>query len=170
MAIRLMAHNEHWEQEFVQSRSMLLQATEGWLSDLRHIGSTALPELIAQPIIDMIAQMEDLQGLNEAAELIQGLNYARVAAPEWCQDELVAMLHKPRRGEPTHSVLVVRKGSLLWRRALAIRELLEGSWGDRQKFENLKRDHFKPGCAAEEQYRLAKAEFFNELEARIGDL
>ena len=168
MAIRLMSHNERWKQEFVQARSMLLQATEGWLTDVLHIGSTALPELVAKPVIDMIAQMEDLQGLNQAAHLIEGLNYARVAAPLWCQDELVAMMHKPRNGPQTHAVLIVRKGSPLWRRSLAIHELLAGSLADRQEFENLKRDHFKPGCAAEEQYEAAKAEYFDALQLRLG--
>lgn len=169
MAIRLMAHNEQWQQEFIQSRSMLLHATEGWLSDVRHVGSTALPNMVAQPVIDMIAAIQDLRGLNEAANLIEGLNYARVATPEWCQDELVAKLQKPRSGAATHMVLVVRDGSPTWQRVLALQTLLEGNLLERQNFENLKRDHFQPGCAAEQQYELAKASFFEELETRYGE-
>lgn len=169
MAMRLMAHNEQWQQEFVQSRSMLLHATEGWLTDVRHVGSTALPHMVAQPVIDMIAAIQDLQGLNEAATLIEGLNYARVAAPLWCQDELVAKLQKPRSGPPTHAVLIVREGSPTWQRVLALQKVLEGSLLERQNFENLKRDHFQPGCAAEQQYEQAKASFFEELEARFGE-
>ncbi len=169
MAIRLMAHNPLWEQEFFQSRSMLLQATEGWLTDVRHVGSTALPNMIAQPVIDMLAAMEDLQGLNDAATLVEGLNYSRVAAPQWCQNELVAKLQKPRSGEPTHSILIVRRHSPSWRRVVAMQEFLNASMIDRQNFENVKRDNFQPGCAAEREYETAKAAFFEDLESRLGE-
>ena len=166
MAIRLMSHNKLWQQEFDQSKSMVLQAAEGWLTDVQHIGSTAVSDLVAKPVIDMIAIMQDFGGLNSAAGLIEGLNYARVPTPAWCQDELVAQLIKPRRGEATHSILIVRHGSSLWDRSLAVRSALEASLAERQRFENLKRDHFKPGCAAEEQYERAKSAYFDELEMR----
>ena len=169
MSIRLMAHNPQWKQEFDQSRSTLLQATEGWFTDIQHIGSTAIPGIVAQPVIDMLAGMEDMQGLNEVAELVEGLNYSRQAAPVWCLDELAAWLQKPRSGEQTHSLLIVRRDGPAWQRCLAIREQLNENLVARQQLESLKRDHFQPGCAAEQQYEQAKAEFFAELQARFGE-
>ncbi len=167
MSIRLMAHNQQWQQEFDQSRSMLLHATEGWLTDVRHIGSTALPDLLAQPMIDMLACMDDMRGLNEAASLVEGLNYTRLETPAWCQNELAALLHKPRAGEATHTLLIVRRNSAAWRRCLAIHDFLMDDMLERQKFENLKRDNFQPGCAAEQQYKIAKADYFEALELKL---
>jgi GrpB-like predicted nucleotidyltransferase (UPF0157 family) len=165
--MRLMVHNEQWRQEFLQAKSMLLWSTEGWLSDVHHIGSTALEDIIAQPIIDTLAVMRDLQGLNEAAKLVEGINYARLAAPAWCQEELVAYLAKPRVGEPTHTVLIVKEGSPLCNRVLGVQARLANSLFDRQALETLKRDHFIPGCAADARYEAAKTEFFENLARSI---
>lgn len=170
MTLRLMAHNPQWTQEFDQSRSMLLHATEGWLTEIQHIGSTAVPDMVARPVIDMVAGIEDLQGLNEAAGLVEGLNYVREAAPVWCQDELAAWLQKPRSGERTHSLLIVRKQGPAWKRCLAIRDLLSQQLVIRQYLESLKRDHFQPGCDAEQRYDLAKASFFDDLGSLLDEL
>lgn len=167
MSLRLMAHDARWRQEFEQSRSVLLQGTEGWLADIEHIGSTALPDVVARPVIDMVAGIRDLQGLNETAMLIEGLNYARLASPEWCEDELVAYLQKPRGTAATHRVYVVKYQGVLWNRCLEIRDHLDNNLNERQALETLKRDLFQPGCAAEREYEVQKAEFFRQLELRI---
>ncbi len=165
--MRLMAPNEQWKQEFNQSKSMLLWSSEGWLCDVQHIGSTALDDIVAQPVIDMLAMMPDLRGLNEAAMLIEGLNYARLAAPTWCHDELVAYLAKPRVGEATHTVLIVREGSPLCERILKVQKRLSQNLFERQALETIKRDHFQPGCAADAMYAAAKAEFYENLVRQI---
>ncbi len=164
LPLRLMSHNPQWVQEFEQSRSMILWATEGWVVDVQHVGSTALSDGVAQPIIDSLAGLNDLQGLNDAAGLIEGLNYIRVASPDWCDDELTAMLRKPRVGAPTHTVLLVRQAGPTWRRTMAIRDWLSGHPEDRQQLQALKREHFTAGCDAVERYTTAKDQFFHTLE------
>lgn len=163
-SLRLMSHNPHWHQEFEQTRSLILWASEGWVSEVQHIGSTALLDGVAQPVIDVLAGLHDLRGLNAAAELIEGLNYLRVAAPEWADDELTGLLVKPRMGAPTHSVLLVRHGGRTWQRAVAIRDRLNQHREDWTQFQALKRAHFTAGCDALDRYTTAKAQFFNALE------
>ena len=143
---------------------MILWATEGLVADVQHIGSTAVPEGVAQPVIDLLAGLQDLRGLNEAAGLIEGLNYTRVASPEWCEDELTAMLQKPRVGAPTHTVLLVRQAGPAWQRTLAIRNWLSHHPQDWRQFQALKRAHFTAGCDAWERYTTAKDQFFHALE------
>lgn len=159
-----MSYNRQWPQEFEQSRSMLMWASEGWFREVQHIGGTALVDGLAQPVIDMLAGMHEMRGLNDVAELIEGLNYARLPSPEWCADELTAYLQKPRVGAATHTVLLVRHGGLVWQRTLAIRDHLQHYLGDRQRLETVKREHFSQACDAAERYAAAKSEFFNTLD------
>ncbi len=165
--IRLMSHNRQWQQEFQQSKSLLLWASEGWIQEVEHIGSTCMSDGVAQPVIDMLAGLQELRGLNEAAGLIEGLNYVRVESPEWCADELTARLCKPRVGEITHSVLLVRQGGAAWRSALAIRRWLQEHPADWQYFQSLKHNHYTSQCDAADRYAAAKAEFFQTLEQHV---
>lgn len=162
-ALRLMHFNPMWQQEFLQTRSSLLQATEGWIVDCRHVGSTHLEGSFARPTIDVLAGISQLQGLNQAAEMIEGLGYRRLASPAWCDDELVAYLEKPRHGAPTHSVLLAHIESNTWRHTLDIQQQLASSLALQQELQNLKRDHYSSGCQAADNYAAAKAEFFARL-------
>lgn len=167
--LRLMRTNPLWVQEYEQSRSSVLQATEGWLIDVQHIGSTFLEDGIARPTIDQLAGMSDLRGINPASELIEGINYRRVPSPDWCSSELTALLEKPRHGAPTHTVLLVKHQGTIWNRALRIRNWLDSHLVDWQAFQTVKRDHFSSGCQALAKYTAAKDEFFQILEERLGD-
>ncbi len=161
--LRLMAPNPLWKQEFEQTRSSILGATEGWITACQHIGSTALGSMIARPTVDAIAGVSDLSSLNDVATLIEGLNFRRLPSPDWCDDELTAYLEKPRTGEPTHSVLVTRFESVAWQNCVTARERLSTSAELRDEFETIKRANFQPGCGALQQYALSKAAFFESL-------
>lgn len=135
--------------------------------DIRHFGGTSLAGATARPVIDLIAGMSDLSGLNQASTLIEGLNFRRETTPDWCADELCALLLKPRVGEATHAVLVVRNQGSLWRRAMAISERLTQRADERQALQQIKVEHFQSGCSAQADYEAAKAAFFSDLEYRI---
>lgn len=163
LPFRLMTYNPQWRQDFEQTRSNVLQATEGWIHDVQHIGGTALENSLARPVVDVLAGLSEMHGLNEASRLIEGINYRRVETPLWCEEELCALLHKPRVGEVTHTVLLVKLGGALWQRGLAITTRLSENLHDRQRLQNLKVDNFKPGCHAPERYAEAKQVFFESL-------
>lgn len=162
-SFRLTHRNPQWPQEFEQTKSSVLFATQGWVVGIEHIGSTALADGISRPIIDVMAGMQDLQGLNQAAELINGLNFRRLESPTWCDRELCAYLEKPREGEATHSVLLVRQGGILWRTALAVRRFLNDNLLAWQQLQSLKQDNFHSGCQAYDAYCAAKNDFFTAI-------
>ena len=162
---RLMSYNPTWQQEYEQTKSGLLSATQGWLTDVAHIGSTAIIDGIARPVIDVLAGMQDLQGLNEVSELIEGLNFNRVESPAWCEDELCAFLQKPRKAEPTHTVLVVKYEGRIWKSALAVRQHLSDNLMAWQALQSLKQDHFHAGCSALAEYTQAKQSFFEKIDS-----
>ena len=164
--IRLVPPQPNWKQEFEQTRSMLLWATEGWISQAEHIGGTRLQTGIAQPIVDIIAGMSDMRGLNDAAAMVEGLNYRRVEAPGWCDCEHVARLVKPRVGSLTHSVLIVRLGGKIWKRVNAVQQWLESHLVDAERLQNLKLDSAnRTPC----EYEQLKAAFFQDIERNAED-
>ncbi len=75
--VRLMHYDPRWRQEFEQTRSSILHSCAGWVTAVEHIGSTAISGLIARPTIDVVAAVQDDTSIEQAACLIEGLNYGR---------------------------------------------------------------------------------------------
>jgi GrpB-like predicted nucleotidyltransferase (UPF0157 family) len=162
-----MSHNPTWKQEYEQTRSSLLQATEGWLADTMHIGGTGIAEAVSRPVVDVMAGLSDLQALNEVSQLIEGLNFRREATPEWCDDELCSFLVKPRAGEATHTVLLVKHDGRIWDQTSRLQKHFESTPYLAEELKQTKIDHYKAGCSAAEAYESAKAIFFAELVDRL---
>jgi GrpB-like predicted nucleotidyltransferase (UPF0157 family) len=151
-----------WNQEFEQTKSMILWATEGWIKEVCHIGGTAIADGVASPTIDVVAGLSNLSGLNEAASLLSGLQYQRHPAPDWCDRELVAWLIRSRGDDPTHTVLLVKHQGEIWKRCIAIKDKLSLDYMLREQLDQLKKDHFTSE-SPRPVYEQAKADFFQIL-------
>lgn len=170
-SVRLMHHDALWRQEFQQTRSGLLQSCSGWVTRVEHIGSTAIPGLIARPTIDIVAGVNDRRGLSEAALLIEGLSYRRIDSPTWAPDSIA--LQKPRYTrpsgpEPTHLVFLTDNGSTSLSRALAVRDYLREHSEQALRFEETKVARWRRGRGNRHQYEADKSIFFAHLIDQLG--
>ncbi len=166
MTIRMMHHDARWRQEFEQTKSGILQCCQGDVTDVQHIGSTALSGLIAQPIIDVVAAVDDRVSLDDVSLAIQGIYFRELPTPMWAGDSI--WLAKPRYGEVTHLVALTRRDSPLWRRVLAVRDCLRQNPDRAIRFEETKVRLWKAGEGDADQYDHDKALFFSHLEEQLG--
>jgi GrpB-like predicted nucleotidyltransferase (UPF0157 family) len=165
--VRLMHYAPQWRQEFEQSKSGILQSCNGDVIQVEHIGSTAIPGLIARPVIDMIACVHSDGVLSLAVSQIQGLNYREVAPPRWCDDSV--LLVKPRHGEPTHLIFLTMTSSRTLRRTIAVRDHLRNVPARAVEFEHAKVRRWKDTEGEPQQYERDKSIFFAHLEEQIGE-
>ncbi len=166
--VRLTHYDPRWRQEFQQTRSGVLQSCEGWVTCVEHIGSTAIPGLIARPIIDCVASVSSEEGIEPAAMSIEGLNFRRVPSPTWAA--AATMLVKPRHGDVTHVVVLTRADSKLWKLAIAVRDFLIEQPTHAVRFEAAKVKRWRSGEGDPQQYEIDKSVFFahliDQIEAR----
>jgi GrpB-like predicted nucleotidyltransferase (UPF0157 family) len=52
--IVLVPHDRDWTRAFAEGRAAILEACGGYVLDVVHIGSTAIPGIAAKPVIDML--------------------------------------------------------------------------------------------------------------------
>ncbi len=167
LTIRLMHYDPRWPQEFEQTRSNVLQSCEGWVTAVEHIGSTAISGLIARPIVDLLAGVEGDEAIEPASISIEGLNYRPLPPPPWVADSPARLLQKPRHGEPTHRILLVRRDTAAWQRAIRLRDWLRCHPEAAIRFEEAKVDRWKRGEGDPQRYEADKAVFFAHLEDQI---
>jgi len=163
--VRLTHYDPRWRQEFEQTRSGILQSCDGWVVDVRHIGSTAIGGMVARPILDVVAGVRNDDELEQALEassnLIEGLNYRRGHTPMWAAETIV--LDKPRGGPPTHRVYLTYVDSPFWQSALTVRRVLRGDRELSLQFEATKVARWRHGEGDPRKYADDKAVLFAHL-------
>ena len=75
MTVELVPHNSRWGQEFAREALALRQALGNTVLAIHHIGSTAIPEILAKPVIDILYVVPGLAAVDAAAPRMQALGY-----------------------------------------------------------------------------------------------
>lgn len=161
-SIRLMHYDPRWRQEFQQTRSSILHSCEGWVSDVHHIGSTAISGIIARPIVDCAVVVPNPDGFDEATVFIEGLNFRLQKNPKWLSGG--RFLTKPRAGEATHHVYLFIEGEPILNRMLAVRNLLQDNRELALRFEETKVHHWKCSEGDASRYEEIKTAFFETVQ------
>ena len=156
--IRLMHYDPRWPQEFEQTRSTIFQSCEGLVVDIQHVGSTAIPGLIARPVVDCVAQVETPSAMEEATLLIEGVNFALQPLPEWLGEG--RLLARPRHGEATHHVYLFSRSSPWPARMIAHRDQFLADPDLAIRFEESKVAAWKQSLGEPRAYAASKQPFF----------
>jgi len=110
-----------WPDSFDRERHALLPVLAPWLAGpIEHVGSTAVPGLVAKPVIDIMAGVQGLEASRPAIAEVTQLGY--------CYSPYRAdMMHwfcKPSPEVRTHHLHLVPFRSQLWLDRLAFRDFL----------------------------------------------
>ncbi len=156
--IRLTHFDSRWQQEFQQTRSSILLACEGRVSKVSHVGSTAIPGMIARPIVDVLATVANNDDFADAVGCIEGLNYRVIATPSWIPT--ATLLIKPRSGETTHHVYLTKNQDPIAGQMIRLKDYLLANNESQLRYESAKVGQWKSKRGNPESYVRAKAIFF----------
>ena len=120
-AVELVPYSSAWPALFAAEAAQLRTTLGVWLvAELEHIGSTAVPGLLAKPVIDIMAPIASLQGSLGAIEAAEAIGYCYYPY----KAEQMHWFCKPSPEYRTHHLHLVEYESTLWRERLAFRNAL----------------------------------------------
>ena len=122
MAVELVSHRPRWGREFAQEAIALRQALGHNVRAIHHVGSTAIPGILAKPILDILCVVTSLAAVDAAAHRMQALGYA--AKGEYGIEGRRYFQKKDPQGARTHHVHVFCTGDEHIERHLAFRDFL----------------------------------------------
>lgn len=161
--IEIFEYNPAWPDLFQVERDLLQHHLAPWLvSNIEHIGSTAVPGLAAKPIIDIMAPVANLESARPAIAAAGQLGY--VYYPY--KPELMHWFCKPSAAHRTHHLHLVPFSSDLWRDRLTFRDVLRQNRQLAAEYEDLKRHLAEVHRHDREAYTEGKSEFVAKVLAR----
>ena len=157
--IELVDHDPSWAELFETEKDRISAIFDGRAVGIEHIGSTAVPDLCAKPIVDVLVGLRDLELSDDDIEAMRALGYQFLG--EHGLPGRLFFRKEPR----THHVHVVAYGGEHWDRQLTFRDTLRSDAEERRRY-----DEFKRRLAAEghprDVYTELKTPFIREVEAR----
>ena len=156
--VALCAHDPAWAQAFELERDRLRALLPGAFVAIEHIGSTAVPGLAAKSIIDIMAAVESLEGVETLIERLCDNGYttsaefnASLTNRKW--------LMRWRDGHRTHHLHIVVAESAQWHDRLAFRNALRNEPALARRYAELKTELAVRHQDDREAYTDAKSAF-----------
>jgi GrpB-like predicted nucleotidyltransferase (UPF0157 family) len=153
--VHLQVSDAEWD---VIYQSVLANLRSALDSPIEHIGSTAVPGLIAKPIIDIQVGVLNYPPPPNKIEALEGLGY------ENCGEAGVpGRVYFRLRGARSVNVHVMAYQVEHWRKNLALREFLRANAAARERYARAKRNAIAAGATSLLAYSQAKSDILNEL-------
>jgi GrpB-like predicted nucleotidyltransferase (UPF0157 family) len=158
----VLAYDPNWPGRFQYLRKRIADALGGMAAAIEHVGSTAVPGLVAKPIIDIDVVLTLETRLPAAIERLAHLGYihrGNLSVPE-------REAFRAPAGDPPHHLYVCPPCSAEFRRHMAFRNYLRAHPKDAKMYGDLKialAERFREDRPA---YNAAKTKFVEKLTNR----
>lgn len=135
MSIDVVPYDPRWAAAFAWEHDRLVDALAPWLAGgVEHVGSTAVPGLVAQPLLDLLVGVASVEDARDALPVLARLGYEL----DTHGSDKGLLLTRSRDGRQTHALHLTEVGSDLWRERLAFRDALIASPSVAQRYAALK--------------------------------
>lgn len=65
--VKLVGYNQEWEKEYEETKEMITSIWKDNIIDIQHVGSTAINNICAKPILDVGVRLKSLENMNISA-------------------------------------------------------------------------------------------------------
>lgn len=162
--VHVVAHDPEWPQVFERIRSYVWPAVRDVAIDVEHVGSTAVPGLMAKPVIDacvLVASNGDVQAGIERLARIGYVHRGTLGVPE----------REAFRGPaelPRHHLYLSPRASLSVKNHLGFRDYLRSHPEAAREYGELKASLARRFPADIDSYIVGKTDFILRILGEIG--
>lgn len=133
--VELFDHSILWEKYANETIIELKNIFGNVAIDIQHVGSTAIKNIKAKPIIDIVVGTKELNELNPFIEKLAQNNYFHRPFKE---EDVIFIKGNIRENIRTHHIHVVKYNSDIWNNQINFRDYLNNNATDAKNYEKLK--------------------------------
>ena len=130
-------YDSSWPSKFEEEKKHLLAIAGEWhFGSIEHVGSTAVPGMVAKPVIDVMFGVKTLEDSKPAIEVLVSHGYEYFPY----KTEVMYWFCKPSHAFRTHHLHLIPFESPLWKERIQFRNLLRSDDKVASQYANLKRE------------------------------
>lgn len=159
--IHIVEYDARWPEMFVREAERIRVALGERALRIEHVGSTAVPDLAAKPVIDVVLVVADSREESAYAPELEAVGYKlSIREPEWYE-------HRMFKGsQPETNLHVFSQGCVEIERMLAFRDWLRGNEADRELYARTKLALSQKRWERVQDYADAKTEIVAQIMTR----
>lgn len=151
-----------WQKEYEKEKSILLDKIGNHISEIHHIGSTSIPDLMAKPIIDIIAVIDKLDDYKKLIKPLEEIGYHFMPDRVFEIRDRVFFPKGPENNRTHHLSLIV-KDSQQYKDNLLFRDYLRRHKSARKSYQKLKQKLAIKFANDRASYTEAKEDFITKI-------
>jgi GrpB-like predicted nucleotidyltransferase (UPF0157 family) len=161
--MELTPYTHQWAATFRQEKDRLLSLLGNDALDIQHIGSTAIPEIVSKPIVDIMALLPTIQNASKYLDSLHTLGYF------YSKERSSTERYFFTKGDPVSVHLsLTDKSTPYWDRQLAFRDYLLAHREIAKEYEVLKRSLIEHYPSGKDKYSYGKSEFVAAVLRKAG--
>lgn len=152
-----------WVTEFTNESDKITSEIGELVLAVHHIGSTAVKNLSAKPIIDIAVELKDFKLGKHCVKGLERLGY------EYKGTDILPERYYFSKGEPrTHQIHMFQTGNIFLEKQLAFRDYLLNDNKALNEYQTLKEKLTKTHQTDKVTYSYAKTDFINTIMEKLG--
>jgi GrpB-like predicted nucleotidyltransferase (UPF0157 family) len=164
MKVEVVPHDPLWRDEFEAEAKHVAAALGENVAAVHHIGSTAIPNIHAKPILDLLVEVRDIAELDGRSSEMESLGYEVMG--EYGIPGRRYFRKDNHEGIRTHHVHAFEAGSAEAERHLAFRDYMIAHPAEAQSYGELKRRLAEEHRHSIDAYMDGKDGFIKEINRR----
>ena len=158
--VELKPYNPKWKELYVQESKIISSQISDFLVDIQHIGSTAIPGIMAKPIIDIAVAINSLENIGKIIEPLREIGFI-YRGEQGIPDRHLFI----KGGEEfrTHHMHVMHNSHYEWKKHILFRDYLINHPEEVKKYSELKKRLEKQFKEDRESYTESKSEFIEGI-------
>ncbi|MFH1405386.1 MAG: GrpB family protein [Patescibacteria group bacterium] len=163
----LSKYDPAWTQDFEIEKKAILDKFGDDLVAIEHIGSTAIPDMIAKPLIDFMVAIDSLDNYERFVGPLRELGYE--IRKDYRADLQHVLFVKGPEENRTHYLKLTELDSNFWKEHIVFRDYLIAHPDVAEEYKKLKQSLFEKYAENRTEYTKAKAGFIESVLARASE-
>lgn len=160
--IELVEYDPGWPDRYEAEEKRLVAVLGRRIERVEHVGSTAVPGLPAEPVVDIAATVEDWDGVDECDTPLRSIRYERVPGTAAADEPRRYYEKRPADGQ-AFDLRLRPAGSPEFERRVRFRDHLRENSDAAARYERLKRHAAEDHPDDRQAYAAAKTEFVESV-------